>query len=349
MSDKALHIVTPLKFYHNIPISSPPGNQPMRNEAAQRYFQDNIAYWRDEFEFDFLRYDSADHILDSVVGGNPDFPASDRVTPSILQDAIAASRSQDKPFIGNLAERMGNETAEYASMGFDLMLGSDMAEHIDREHLEKSFKLYDDLAALNAGRAVPFSVVYALDTHDTRDPKMGGAPLLYRVGSEGMLLRQFISRFIGCGNARRPKYEVMGLQDMSYGLYDANVKEMNIVWIGDEAHCTAYHRLEDLYQQFRSTLNEAEMVHCAVTDAYAWWIIEAKSCLLIPLIALENSASLNGASVQIEFQHLVHGRRYVLKRYDFKSDRGESLQQHNLSVQAMKYPGFVLYEVVFEE
>ena len=82
--------------------------------------------------------------------------------------------------------------------------------------------------------------------------------------------------------ARRPKYEVMGLHDMSYGLTEANVRPTSLTWVGDEAHFRAYHRLEDVYDQFRLFLRSARVVRHRVADDHAWWIITDGLRLLSP-------------------------------------------------------------------
>jgi hypothetical protein len=285
--DRTFGVVTPFAFYHDIPTSQPPAARPAQNTAAVDYFTGIFPYWRDTFGFDFVRYDSVDHVFDSVENDDPDHPAADRPTPSVLQQAIAASRTPDAPYVGNLAERMGTEAAQYASVGFDAMLGNDMWETVGVEHMEKCFRLYDELCELNRGAARSFAVAYAVDTHDTGDLHLLGEPLLKKLGSKGTLLRQFIARFLNVGCAPRPKYEVMGAQDMSYGLYEANMHPVPLHWTGDRAHNTAYHNLEDLYAHLRPFLQRGEIVDRHIDTAGAWWVIQSGAAVIVPVVAWE--------------------------------------------------------------
>ena len=291
-SPQAYHILAPFKFCTGLPANQAPQQPPPAGEDAIRFFCEIFPYWRDRFGFDFVRYDSVDHIFDSLWNGDPRFPASDRPAPDVLRRCIAASRSPEKPYIGSLAERMGNEIHPYADLGYDLMLGNDMLQRIDRPLIEKSFWLYDELCALNrpgerSRRATPFGVPFCVDTHDTGNPFIWGEPLVKVMGFERMRLRHFVAGFIGAGLAPRPKYEVIGSQDLSYGLYRANVREVNLEWVGDAAYNQKYHQLEDLYERFRQFLSGGEIVARGVDDRTAWWIIQNGSQRLVPIIALE--------------------------------------------------------------
>ncbi|MDQ5852579.1 MAG: hypothetical protein M3380_11030, partial [Chloroflexota bacterium] len=166
LSASAYHVVTPFAFYSGVPANRPPA-EPTAYAPAIDYYSAIFAHWRDGFDFDFVRYDSVDHIFDSVVGGDPDHPTADRPTPRVLQIAVERSKTAERPYIGNFAEHMGTEVEAYASLGFDLMLGSDMLRRIDRALIEDSFALVDRLVGLNSERATRFTVPFCTDTHDT--------------------------------------------------------------------------------------------------------------------------------------------------------------------------------------
>lgn len=293
----AHHVLAPFAFYHNmLPNKSPDGGGIVHNEKAVEFFSHIFDYWRDGFGFDFVRYDSADHIFDSTLMGSHNIPASDRATPEILQRAVSSAKSNNCVHVGSLAERMGTEIEEYAAIGFDLILGSDMLRRIDRPLIEDSFMMYDRLKRLNSGRTVPSSVCFAVDTHDTGDPNIWKRPLVEIMGYERMALRLFVSRFISAGTTRRPKYECMGIQDLSFGLYDSNVNDINLVWQSNAAFNNLYHMIEDIYDEYRDFLSRADIISYEVNNDHAWWIIRSGDELLIPVCSLEkgdNSESYN--------------------------------------------------------
>lgn len=284
LSASAFHILTPIKFTTGLRTNQVADTAPY--EPGIQYFCDIFRHWRDEFDFDFVRYDSADHIFDSIVAGGEDRPASDRPTPAVLRRCVEASRA-GRPSIGNFAERMGLELDDYAALGFDLILGVDMLRRIDRAAIESMFRLHDQLWALNADRRRRFAVPFCVDTHDTGNPVFWKEPLVKAVGAESMRLRHFVARFGSCGLARRPKYEVMGSQDLSYGLYASNIADQNLVWVGDEAYNRRYHRLEEVYEHYRSLLAQGVLEQTYVDDDLAWWIISGEDRRLIAVIALE--------------------------------------------------------------
>ena len=78
----------------------------------------------------------------------------------MLQTCVAAVKT-GKPYIGNFAERMGNEIHEYQALGYDVMLGNDMCVRITKHQIEKSFWIHDQLAALNETRPSRFATMRA--------------------------------------------------------------------------------------------------------------------------------------------------------------------------------------------
>lgn len=308
LSASAYHILTPFKFYSGLLPNRRPDAAELFRPAVD-YFGDIFSYWRDEFGFDFVRYDSADHIFDSVTEAG--LPSADRPTPFVLQTCVERVKAPDKPYIGNFAERMGDEIEAYAALGFDLVLGHDMLHRVDAALLEHSFGVYDRLKALNGARLRPASIAFCVDTHDTGNPGLWGEPLVKAAGAAQMRLRHFLARFISAGAGRRPKYEVMGSQDLSYGLYQANVSEANLVWVGDESYNRHYHYLEDVYEHYRSVLRQGEITHRHAEPGYAWWLITDGRCWLVPVIAFTRIEAR-----QIELPGLPAGKS-VVKEYDF--------------------------------
>jgi hypothetical protein len=310
LSESAYHVLTPVKFSTGqMPNRAPDHAEPY--PPGIEFFAQIAGYWRDRFGFDFIRYDSVDHIVDSVRQG---MPLSDRPTPDGLRTAIERSRTPAKPHIGNLAERMGEEVEDYAAMGFDVMLGADMLHHVDRRAVESAFALNDRLTALNAGRDRRHSVTWAIDTHDTGNPGIWGEPLVKIAGFEGMRRRHFVSRFISAGAARRPKYEALGSQDLSYGLFEANIRDVNLTWAGDEAFNRHYHRLEDLYARYRDWIARGWIVRRYAAEDCAWWVIQDGTRALIAALTFH----LPARDFDIHLDGLVIAADGVI--HDFETD-----------------------------
>jgi len=297
--DHAYHIVTPFAFYHHLPLQGTNFRQkPEPNPAALDLFCSAFLHWRDRHHFDFVRHDSVDHVFDSIFDGDGNWPMSDRPTPAVLSEFIRRSKLPGKPFVAHLAERLGNEAEDYQAIGYDLLLGSDMMETVGQTHLDKSFRLQGQLEDLNARRKSPFAVAYAVDTHDTGNPFFWGQSLTEKLGAEGMKTRLFLSRFLGWGKGKRPKYEVMGLADQSTGLFPANVSEKNLVWTGDRDFNTWYHRLEDLYAELKPSLEQGTLVESFAGRSYSWWMVAGGAYLMVFAVWYEDGWAFSETGVE---------------------------------------------------
>jgi hypothetical protein len=343
-SASAFHILTPFKFYSGMRTNRPPQNPTLLPDVAD-YFNQIFLYWRDTFDFDFVRYDSADHIFDSVRGGEP---VSDRPTPDMLRDCIAASRSGGKPYIGNFAERMGNEAHEYAALDYDLILGTDMQERIDFGWAEKTFWLHDELVTLNQDRSMPFSIALCIDTHDTGNPFFWGEPLVKVSGFERMRLRHFVARFASAGLAYRPKYEAMGTQDLSYGLYESNISDKNLVWVGDPIFNRHYHTLENVYEEVKHLLLDGAIIRRHAEDGSAWWVIRHDEALVVAAASLVVDGAHEARDMGIDLEGLLApGQSYPMTEYDFNSEKPKScwLDKTQIQIDNLPYLSFRLFVI----
>jgi hypothetical protein len=169
-----------------------------------------------------------------------------------------------------------------------------------------------------------------------------GQPLLKILGSRGALARQFIARFLGCGPARRPKYEVMGLQDMSHGLYEANVSEVNLTWVGDEAHCRAYHWLEDVYRLYREFLACGALVHRAVADSHAWWAIEHAATWLVGVVCWDTT------TFDLDLAEVAPGAEGSVVAYDFQACRATPASGRQVHREVSQPPCCYLFAISSE-
>ena len=325
-SASAYHTLTPYKFYKGL-VANHTSESPLVNKPAVDHFSRIFLYWRDHYDFDFVRYDSVDHIFDSMI--DPNRPAADRPTPPVLQACIEKTKSPDRPYIGNLAERMGNEIEDYAAVGFDVILGDDMLHGVDAALLEKSFHLYDRLKTFNQARKQPASIAFCVDTHDTGNPAFWGEPLVKAAGATQMGMRHFLSRFLSVGDARRPKYEAMGSQDLSYGLYKSNIRLVNLTWVGDEDYNRRYHHLEDIFEQHKALLRQGEITDRHVESTHAWWLISSGNDWLVPVITFNETERFS-----IDLPVIAKGKLTTME-YDFNQTAEQS---HVLSTPRIEIP-----------
>ena len=272
-SGHAFGMLTPIKTGTGLSVNTnPTAKAPSAPyEPGIRFFAGIFAEIRRLARFDFVRLDYVDHVFDSVLEGTRDRPLSDRPTPALLERIIAAAR-RDDPATGAMAERMGYDIESYAGVGFDLILGADVIRKPDMMFLDDMLRFNRELVALNAGRRVPVSIQFAIDSHDTGHPQIDMDPS--REGLRGMLWRLFLARFGSCGAGRRPKYEVIGNQDLTSGLYEANNRPVSLEWRDDRECVAAYHAFEDLYRRLRPSLDVSCIREYRVTPPFAFWCLD---------------------------------------------------------------------------
>jgi len=275
-AEHAFGMLTPFRFYDDLPINKAPTEKtlPKLNDDAIDFFAGIFPQVQERYGFDYVRLDYVDHVFDSVVEGHEkkavdeQLPLSDRCIPLVLKRVIDKAR-QGKPFVGAMAERMGVDADDYGSVGFDVMLGCDILGPIHAVGLSGTLLFNHEQAELAKKAERLAAVPWAVDTHDSGNPLFWTRPISDVVGSRGMLLRQFVARFATAGPVRRPKYECIGNQDLSHGLFKANNEDVSITWTGDRDHCRLYHALEDVYGRFSRMLREGWPT---------WWIPEEDWC-----------------------------------------------------------------------
>ena len=140
----------------------------------------------------------------------------------------------------------------------------------------------------------------------------------------------------------------MGLQDMSYGLTEANVLPTSLTWVGDEEHNRDYHRLEDVYARFAPWLRSVEIIRRWAGDSHAWWVIGGGKRLLVPLISLENDGGPHHArDLEIDLSGLWPAGDLAVVEYDFTSPDGRVLGRPEhlaIRVDDLPYLAFRLFE-----
>lgn len=83
-----------------------------------------------------------------------------------------------------------------------------------------------------------------------------------------------MARFLNVGKNRRPKYEVIGNQDLSTGIHRVNNVPESLAWKSDKYVFYNYHLLEDLYLELKSALDNCVIIDYEVNEYYATWTLE---------------------------------------------------------------------------
>jgi hypothetical protein len=305
--EHAFGMLSPFRLFDGLPINRVPGTddpEPKAYPPAIELLASIFPAVQERYGFDFVRLDYVDHVFDSTYEGSWELPISDRLTPAILEKILSKAREK-RPETGAMAERMGTDVDDYGALGFDLLLGSDVLTAMHAGYVSFLFNLQRQLDSEPEKNSKPSksrhdgrrcSVLAAVDTHDSGHPLFWTKPLSQVVGADGMALRHFLARFATCGPRRRPKYECMGNQDLSYGLYETNNHATSLHWKDDRAFNQRYHALEDLYAQWRPFLAFARLGPSEVNQEEGWaaWFLDHAHGLrerLLCVAALEPALS----------------------------------------------------------
>ncbi|MBN2875148.1 MAG: hypothetical protein JXM71_08630 [Spirochaetales bacterium] len=315
LGEDAYGVVAPFAFYDDMPPNIPPTRLVPRNDDAIDYYAHVFSYWRDEFGFDFVRYNAVDRIVEESVDDAGLIPMSDRPTREVVGEAISASRERASG-VGAIAARKSADVDVYAGMGFDLTMGSESLRRIDAPLIEEAFALYDALSRPVASSR-PVSVCFAVDVPESGAPRLWGAPLTRVMGPERMRLRHGVARMLAVGRGRRPLFETMGFQDCSTGLYEAGLSIKGLDWADDAIFASGYVAVERLYARLRPFLDSAFIAERYVKPGYAWWQIrgESRARLVIVVASLETESGAAPGHLSIPLDAAwgdTEGRMYTL-------------------------------------
>lgn len=282
--DHAFGIVTPYKFYDNLEINDYPkeDNLPTLDRKVLNFFSNIPVMMIKKYGFDFIRWDYTDHVFDSIYKGNFNIPISDRVTPYVIRYTINKVRRK-YPNVGMFFERMGTDFKDYYKVGADLLLGDDIWFDISKDYVRKTVKLSIELARFNAKRSRKISVCYAVDTHDTGNPLIDRTPIV-KEGKGGVVLRYFLSRFGSAGEGIRPKYECVGTNEGTTGLYESNIFIKPLSWKNDKVLNSIYHNIEDTYIKFREILVNGNIEWVRSRRKIVYWRITSKESSIVCVV-----------------------------------------------------------------
>jgi len=295
----AYGVVAPFAFYDDVPANALLAGPVPRNEAAIDYYAHVFSLWRDAFGFDFVRYNAVDRVFEDTMDEGGDVPASDRPTPGVVAEAIAASR-EGAPGIAAIAARKGAEVDRYAALGFDLTMGSEAMRRVDEPYLRRALELYDTLCGRDSGRK-PVSTCFAVDLPESAAPRLWGSPLALVMGPERMRLRHAMARFLSVGKGRRPMFETMGFQDNSTGLYEAGLSTKGLDWADDTGFAAGYASIERLYARLRPLLDSGWIEARHIEASYAWWQIRGTGAdtLVVAAASLETAEGVPPGRISV--------------------------------------------------
>ncbi|WP_143315914.1 hypothetical protein [Clostridium sp. HBUAS56017] len=244
-----------------------------RNEEVILFFNQYLTEVVERYNFDFIRMDYIDHIFDNIIKvKGEEIPLSEMFTPAEIKEVITNLR-KEYPGLGLQADHLGYDAKIFETVGFNLITGSEVGLSIDRWHLNE---IFENLIKQEKIQGDICRATFAIDTHDMAHPLFLGKEIAHREGKIGIIARLFISRFGNVGLYRRPKYEVIGNQDLSYGIHSANNKAESLVWGSNKVVYNAYHDIEDIYADLKEVLKESSMTEYYISNKHVGWQIYNK-------------------------------------------------------------------------
>ncbi len=284
--EHAFGVLTPYKFYDKLPINTfpPKDNKPVLDKNVLKFFSSIFLEIKKRFDFDFIRWDYTDHVFDSIFDEDYNFPISDRLTPYVIKYSVRRIRKK-YPEVGMMFERMGKDIGNYYKIEADLILGDDIWHDLTPEYVKDTVLLSKRISKFNKRRKRKISILYAVDTHDTENPVINRNSLKNE-GVEGLMIRYFISRFGNAGLGKRPKYECIGTQEGTIGLFEANIKNIPLKWKNNKHINEMYHNLEDLYQKLKDFLENGEIDFVRKRNKIVYWCIKHTDKEILAIINL---------------------------------------------------------------
>jgi len=227
------------------------------------------------YGFDFVRVDYVDHVFHATrVGADgAEEVHTEQLSPSQLR-AIAAAAKAAFPPAGMLADHVGNDIDRYRQAGFSAVLGREVQHPLGKYQVIELLDFNQKLVGEHRRDPRYGTAVFPIDTHDMGHPALLGRDLAQREDRATLLLRHWFSRFASAGVGHRPKYETMGCQDMSRGIYRANNEPVSMEWGGDRAALAAYHLIEDTWEALRDEWLGGHLVANYVFDEDCWWRVD---------------------------------------------------------------------------
>lgn len=238
------------------------------NLTVLRFFKEYLREVIKCYHFDFIRMDYVDHIFDNVeVINGEEIPVNEMFTPCEIKSVITSLR-KEYPGLGFQADHLGYDSRVFEKAGFNLIMGGEVGFPINRLYIKDIMEL---LFRQSTDQGQQCRAAFAVDTHDMAHPLFFGKELALREGTVGFLSRLMLARFAAVGKYRRPKYEVIGSQDMSFGIHRANNRPESIVWGNHIKAYKAYHNIEDSYEKIKAEIPFYRLVNYVVSNNHVGW------------------------------------------------------------------------------
>jgi hypothetical protein len=228
-----------------------------------------------DYGFDFVRVDYVDHVFRAtrVEPDGREVARSEQLSPSQLRTIAARAKEAFAP-AGMLADHVGNDIDRYRLAGFSAVLGREVQHPLGKYEVIDLLDFNQRLAVHQRDEPCYGTVVFPIDTHDMGHPALLGRDLAQRDDRATVLLRHWFARFASAGVGHRPKYETMGAQDLSHGIYRANNEPVSMQWGSDHAALAAYHLVEDTWQGLQAEWREGHLAANYVFDEHCWWRVD---------------------------------------------------------------------------
>lgn len=180
------------------------------NKPVIDFFVQYVKDFREEYNFDGIRFDHVDHIIDEV-SLKDGKPISYRI-PSVALAELNSALKIQKPYFASLAEYMGGEYFEeyHENMKFDLLWGDDIPAQ-DRKTPEVIVEDNQYLSNYNTKnfKVADLSILKTYNNQDGEFSVINQYPAL--LGFNGALFKWFKYKFLPGGKyAQRPVLYVDG-------------------------------------------------------------------------------------------------------------------------------------------
>jgi hypothetical protein len=226
-SSHAIGIHASLKYHTNLVANRAPYFEDASWSAGSweptiEYLSNLFPAMHHTYGFDFLRIDYVDHIFNNtIIEQDREIVLGEQLSPSQLKRIADTARSCF-PACGMLADHVGNDIERYRQAGFTAILGREVQYPLNQQHVSDMFSFNDQLQHFQGADPDFGTVVFPIDTHDMGHPALLGRDLPEREGRATISLRHLFARFATAWRGQRPKYETLGNQDLSVGIYRVN-------------------------------------------------------------------------------------------------------------------------------
>ncbi len=284
------------------------------NSEGLDYYSSLYTKWRDSFSFDFIKF-SGIEFADDDKRKKGDSPSLDLIKKVIKKTTNKISHTG---FLGDDVEHRDI----YINSGFNTVFVHNKDNCINRVFMESNFNLNLYLQEINKKKKRQFSIAFSGgETNGESQSNM-----------EDCCRRIFISRFISCFKAYRPKYE----------FWDDTINKKSL------SDIPQYNMIENIFTRYREIVRKGKIVKHYIDENVSWWIIHYGANLLIPLISLDNDENSSPEKVSINYSGIINTSHILsVLEYDFTSSGGDLFLcgDEEICCEDLPSKGFKLFSV----